>query len=142
MFGHRSFLILGNNSPADIKSLTKGGYEIAHYNFSFQQGVDAKGKATTKVYGGKIHITLTQLPPDELLEWQLESRMRKEGVIVSLDYDNIPIEKVIFSNAICSELELDYMLKGESYCRTRIAIQAEKITIGNGTPLDNEWNED
>jgi hypothetical protein len=29
MFGHRSFLMLGGGGiPADIKSLTEGGYEI------------------------------------------------------------------------------------------------------------------
>jgi hypothetical protein len=30
MFGHRSFLMLGGGSPADIRSLTKGGYELAN----------------------------------------------------------------------------------------------------------------
>ncbi|MDR0573735.1 MAG: hypothetical protein LBG96_06855 [Tannerella sp.] len=49
--GHRSFLMLGGGSPADIISrLTERGHEIAHYSFSFQQGVDANGKATTRVY--------------------------------------------------------------------------------------------
>ena len=49
MHGHRSFLILGSDdSPADIMSLTEGGYEIANYSFTLQQGVDdRKGKATT-----------------------------------------------------------------------------------------------
>lgn len=140
MYGNRSFLILGGDDAADIKTLTEGGYEIANYKFAFQQGVDAKGKATTRVHGGLIRILFTQLPPDEIIQWQMNSRMRKDGIVVLVDYDNIPIEKILFKNAICSEMEFNYVLEGESYCRTRVAIQAECITIG-GITINNEWNE-
>ena len=51
MYGHRSFLVIGGGA-ADIVSLIKGGLEILSYKFSFQQGFDRKGKASTKVYGG------------------------------------------------------------------------------------------
>ncbi len=61
MFGHRSFLVLGGGA-ADILSLIKGGYEISKCNFSFQQGVDQKGRVSTRVYGGTIHLVLPQLP--------------------------------------------------------------------------------
>jgi hypothetical protein len=43
MFGCRSFLMFGNGSPADIKSLTEEGYEIIHSRFGFMQGVDVIG---------------------------------------------------------------------------------------------------
>ena len=58
MFGHRSFLILGGASPADIKSLIEGGYEMANCRFGFRQGVDAKGKSTTSVQSGVIDLVL------------------------------------------------------------------------------------
>ena len=93
------------------------------------------------MYGGLIHVLLTQIPPDEITQWQLDPRMRKDGVIILLDYDNTPIEKLKFENAICAEMTFDYIMKGESYCQTRIAIQAEKIAIDDGIPIDNEWNE-
>jgi hypothetical protein len=57
MFGHRSFLIIGGGSPADIKSLISGGYEILDCNFDFHQGIDRKGKATTRVYIGTFGLT-------------------------------------------------------------------------------------
>ena len=44
MHGHRSFLILGGDSPADILSLTEGGYEISNYTYSFEQGMMLKEK--------------------------------------------------------------------------------------------------
>ncbi|GHV52092.1 hypothetical protein FACS1894181_14880 [Bacteroidia bacterium] len=53
---------------ADIKSLTNGGYEILDCNFEFQQGIDDKGKATTRVYGGTINLTISQLPSKDIIE--------------------------------------------------------------------------
>ena len=62
MFSHHSFLILGEGSPADILTLVKGGLEVSDFSFSFRQGVDDRGKATTRVYAGTLSITLSQLP--------------------------------------------------------------------------------
>jgi hypothetical protein len=36
MHGHKSFLILGGNTAADIVSLIEGGYEILDCAFSFE----------------------------------------------------------------------------------------------------------
>jgi hypothetical protein len=68
--------------------------------------------------------------------------MRKDGAIILLDYDNVPVEKVIFNNAICSEFEFDYVFDGSGYCQTRMAIQSEIIILEDGVTIDNEWNED
>ena len=59
MFGHRAFFVIGGDSPADIKSLINGGYEVLDSNFSFQQAIDRTGKATTRVYSGTF-INLTR----------------------------------------------------------------------------------
>ncbi len=68
MFGHRSFLMLGSAGAADIISLIKGGYEVSNCHFALEQAVDDKGKATTKVHGGTIYITLPMLPPSDIVD--------------------------------------------------------------------------
>jgi len=138
MFGHRSFLMLGGGA-ADILSLIKGGYEIKECRFSFEQGIDNKGKATTRVYAGTIYITLSQTPPKNIIEWALQPRKYQDGVIVVLDSDNIPLEKIFFQNAACVDFEIDYIQSGNSYFSTRIAIQAEVLTVGQGINFNNEW---
>lgn len=140
MFGHRSFLVLGGGA-ADIVSLVKGGLEILTYDFVFQQGIDQKGKATTKVYGGSIDLTLSQLPPTNIIAWGLNSRKYENGVIIMLDANNIPIEKIIFQNAACVNFEVKYVQKGDSYAATKLSIQAEKLIVGNGIDFDNEWTD-
>jgi len=139
MFGHRAFFIIGSDSPADIKSLISGGYEVLDASFNFRQGIDRFGKATTCVYSGTLDVKLSELPKDDLIEWALDSRKYMDGMIVVLDADNIPLEKVFFINATCINFGIDYTLKGDSYTCTKLVIQSEKMIVGNGIDFENEW---
>jgi hypothetical protein len=138
MFGHRSFLVLGSEAT-DITSLTKEGYEILDCNFSFNQGVDNKGRVSTKVYGGTISITLSQLPLQPIIEWGMLSRKYMDGVIVVLDAENLPQEKILFKQGICVDLEISYTQTGESYTETHLLIQAGQLLVGDGIDFENEW---
>ena len=141
MFSHRSFLMLGSLDSADIISLTKGGYEVSSFGFAFQQGIDPKGKATTRVYSGTLHVTLSQLSPKLITEWALNSRKYSDGVIVMLDDENIPIEKIIFQHATCVSFEINYSQKGKQYVNTKLIIQAEGLIVGDGITFSNEWSQ-
>ena len=138
MFGHRSFLMIGGGA-ADIKSLISGGYEIAKCNFTFQQGLDDKGHVSTRVYSGTIHVVLPQLPPKDILEWAVQSRKYHDGMIVLVDNENIPLEKIFFKNAACIGIEVEYTYQGSSYSTTSIVIQAENMVVGNGITFQSEW---
>ncbi len=141
MYGHRSFLMIGDTGAADIISLIKGGPEVIDCNFSFHQDVDDKGKATTKVQSGTLNVTISQLPPQNIIEWALNSRKYSDGVVVVLDAENIPLEKIFFKNATCINMEINYTQKGESYASTKLIIQAEKLIVGSGINFDNDWVE-
>jgi hypothetical protein len=138
MHSHRSFLVLGGDA-SDIVSLIKGGLEISEFNFSFQQGSDNRGKATTRVHGGVISLNLSQLPPDNIIEWALSSRKYLDGVIVMLDSENMPVGKILFENTACVAMELNHTQSDDSYINTRLLIHAEVITVGNGIDFLNEW---
>lgn len=138
MFSHRSFLVLGGGA-ADIVSLIKGGLEISNCNYVFQQGVDDKGKVTTRVYGGAINVTLAQLPTAEITDWALDSRKYKDGMIIVLDAENMPIEKIIFENAACISFEINYTQTGDTYTSTKIRIETETLIVGDGVDFLNEW---
>ena len=140
MFGHRSFLILGGDSPADIKSLIKGGYEMANCRFGFKQGIDAKGKATTSVQSGVIDLVLFQVPPKPIVEWALDSRKYLDGMIVLLDAENVPVEKTIFENATCTYFKIDYQEAGTSYLAIKMEITAERLHVADGEiSFKNNW---
>jgi hypothetical protein len=139
MQGSKSFLMIGGDTPADIKSLTEGGYEILDCNFDFRQGIDRFGKATTRVYSGTLQVKLSQLPRKDLIDWALNSRKYSDGVVVLLDAENMPLEKVIFKHATCINFGIGYTLKGDSYTCTKLVVQAENMVVGNGIEFNNEW---
>jgi hypothetical protein len=52
------------------------------------------------------------VPRNELIEWGMKSRKYKDGMIVVLDANNIPVEKVFFQNAACVKFGINYTLTG------------------------------
>ena len=142
MFGHRSFLMLGGDSSADIRSLENEGYEILKCSFSLEQGTQMNAKVSTRVYVIAIEVTLSQFPKKELLEWGINARNYKDGMIVLLDAENVSVEKIIFKNAACIRLELDYIQQGASYTSIHMMIQPEQLLLGTGNDITftNEWN--
>lgn len=139
MFSHKSYLKLGDFSGTDFLSLIKNGYEITDCEFSFQQGYDDTGKPSTEVYGGTLSLSLPMLPPNDIIDWALDSHKYKKGVIVVLDEHNVPQEKIMFENAACINLNIDYTQKGESYIVSNIVIHSERLVFGNGMDFDNNW---
>jgi len=142
MYGHRAFLITGGESPADIKSLIKGGYEVLECSFNFNQDIDRTGKASTRVKSGTLDVKLSELPKNDLIDWALDSRKYMDGMIIVLDPDNLPLEKVFFKKATCIDFGIDYTLKGDSYTCTKMIIQSEKMIVGDGIEFENEWVND
>ena len=141
MHEHRSFLIIGSEA-GDLLTLLQEGYEISHFRFAFEQGIDSRnGKASTRVYGGTIDLSLSQPPPSPLIAWGMKSRKYLDGAIVMLDYENVPVEKILFKNAACVEMEFDYVLDGADYSETRLSIQAKQLTVAGDIDFTNEWTE-
>jgi hypothetical protein len=139
MFSHKTYLKLGDFNGTDFMSLIKGGYEVSDCTYSFHQGYDDRGKASTRVTGGTISLKLPMLPPDEIINWGINSRQYKNGVIVILDEENVPQEKILFENAACIHFAMDYVLEGKSYLTTDISLRAERIIFGSGLDFDNFW---
>jgi hypothetical protein len=124
--------MLGGNSPADISSLIEGGYELTNCRWGFKQGTDANGKVTTTVHSGVIDAVLSQIPTTPVMEWALDSRKYTDGMIVTLDADNMPVEKLIFQNATCTYFKIDYLQTGSAYPAIKPEITAERLISGDG----------
>ena len=129
MFGHKSFLRIGALNDSSILGL---------YKYSFSQGIDLNGKPQTEVRGGTIFLTYASLPQEDMLRWMLGSVQYEDGAIVICDDNDEPLEKIIFEQAACVGLEIEYTQTGKSYIHTKITLQARKIKVG-GTTLENRW---
>ncbi len=139
MFNHKAYLKLGSTEGTDFLSLAKGAYELANFEFSFSQGIDEKGKPATEVQGGNIQVTIPNLPTKELIEWMLDTRKSKDGVIVMLDNENIPTQKITFENGLCVGMNSSFSKRGKSFPSLNLVIRVERITLDNGIDFDNFW---
>ena len=138
MFGHKCFLRIGKLSDSSISGLYRDSYELLNCDFGFLQGIDSNGKAQTEVKGGAISVTFPNIPKNEMIEWMLKSNKLENGAIVICNSDDEPLEKILFEDAACIELNVNYNQKGKSFTTTKLVLQAKKIIVGDNT-LENHW---
>jgi len=138
MFGHKSFLKIGPLDDASIVGLYKSSYELESCSYGFSQGVNVDGKAQTEVRGGLMNVTIPGIPPMDIITWALDSRKYNDGVIVLCDSDNMPLEKVRFTDAACINMEIVYSQQGKGYTAAKLTLQARKIAVGS-INLNNRW---
>lgn len=62
-------------------------------------------------------------------------------MVVTLDAENVPLEKLFFKQGACIHFEMNYTLTGKSYAETKIIIQANSLEVGEGIEFYNEWTD-
>ncbi|MCD8178572.1 MAG: type VI secretion system needle protein Hcp [Tannerellaceae bacterium] len=137
MASHKTFLKLGD--VTDLFDLAKTGYELANFEFSFQQGIDDTGNASTRVSGGALSLILPTFPTNELIDWAVNSWRFKNGMIVVMDPLDNPLEKIRFRNAACINMNMTYTSRGKAYATTSFIIQAEELYFGSNVDFKNNW---
>ena len=138
MFGHKSFLRIGALGDSSISGLYKDSYELENCHFSFNQGTNTDGKPQTDVRGGTLYLTYAGLPQDDMLRWILNSKKYEDGAIVICDDSDEHLEKILFEQAACTGLNIEYTQKGKAYIHTKIILQVRKIKVGE-TTFENRW---
>ena len=138
MFGYKSFLKIGLLDDSSIQGLYKSSYELESCSYNFSQGINTDGKPQTEVRGGTINVTISGLPPNDIIQWALSHRMYNDGTLVICDENDMPLEKVHFKDAACVGMEITYSQKGKGYIATKLTLQARQLSVGE-TTLDSRW---
>ena len=141
MYGHKWFLRLGELTDASIGGLLKDANELIHCDYSFAQGTDTKGQASTEVQGAGISLVYDGLPTNELISWALESRKYLSGALVMCDSNNMPIHKVFFGDAALVGMRINYISEGDSSIMTQLLISPRAMTVGS-EPINFKWTFD
>ena len=140
MFGHKCVLRIGStDSLGSIASLLETGYEVIDFRQAFEQGMDDKGQPQTSVRGGTFHCVIPQIPSKEIINLALESQSYEKGCFFFFDEEGMIIEKIIFSDAACTAMEIDYVERGGNYITTRLVLHARVINYLNGIDFENDW---
>jgi len=140
MFGHKCVLRIGStDSLGSIASLLTVGYEVIDFRQAFEQGVDDKGEPQTNVKGGTFNCVIPQVPSQEIIDWSLDYKSYQKGCFFLFDEEGLIIEKIIFSDAACTGMLIDYVDRGSKYISTRFVIHARVINYLNGVNFENKW---
>ncbi|MFK8274590.1 type VI secretion system tube protein TssD [Capnocytophaga cynodegmi] len=138
MYGYRTFLKIGDTQSLDIGSLLKSGYELSSFSYALEQPTDLKGKAQGEVRGGTLQLTIDSIPSNEIIEWMLNPRRYREGVITTLGEDNASIMRIFFKKAACTRMQMKYISKGKGFFSLHIQLEAKNLIFPEGE-IENKW---
>ena len=140
MDSNRAYLKLGNFEELSLLSLQQSGYELANFEYSFNQGLDVREQPATRVHGGAIKMLIPSLPSREIADWGMKARRYHKGAIVVFGPDDIAIEKILFDNAACVHFDVVFCEDGDAYIASSLHIYAEKIKFGQSSiDFNNNW---
>ncbi len=121
-----------------VLSLDNNEFELSEFGITFNQNVDHKGEPQNMVRGGQMHISLSQIVPNNIYEWAMKSTMKNGEVVFKIKSGNAPL-KISFSNAYCVNFKRKINATGIGLVSSMV-IAPEEITI-NGISFDNHWVE-
>ncbi len=114
-------------------------YSILHCLYNFEQPMDGTGKPSARPVGGRIMVTIEADGSYDLLHWMSSPDQTKNGSIVFYKRDALSrLQEVIFENAYCVSLEVEFDAIDDSPLQKRIVISAKSLKIGDMT-FDNNW---
>lgn len=103
-----------------------------------EQPTDLKGKVQGEVRGGTLQLTIDSIPSNEIIEWMLNPRRYREGVITTLGEDNASIMRIFFKKVACITMEIKYTDSGEGFIKTELVLKAQSLVVGEHT-IENKW---
>lgn len=112
-------------------------YELERFTTDFRQDVSNRDmQPKDEVMGGKIIITMVEVPDSSILQWASSKWVRKSGEIVFKNETSTPALKVKFEDAACVNM-LQSCSVGIGSMVT-LTISPRKISLNDST-LEQEW---
>ncbi|MCL1933847.1 MAG: hypothetical protein FWF53_08590 [Candidatus Azobacteroides sp.] len=118
-------------------------HDASVVSYAYDKSINNYGDVTGPVEGGKIHLSLPDIPKNSILEWGIQPRNYKSGIIevTGIDDDKpIPEEEIDFRYAACVNLKLVYERDFSNYFTTFLTISAERVCFGrNNCWIKKDW---
>ena len=136
-------LFFGKKEPSMVvQFLFKGKkYVLEEFDLEFNQDVDAKGKPDSQVYGGKLTITISDVPDEHINWWIMDSFKKQDGEFRFLangkKINEGALLHISFKDAYCVDYHKIMNPQGAGVLTTLI-ISPRYLRIGN-EEFENEW---
>lgn len=121
-------------------------YDAKAVSYAFDKGINDSGEVISPPVGGRIYLSLMDIPKKSILEWGIKPRIFRSGIIETTGIDGgkpVVEEEIEFVMGACINLKLVYERNYSNYFTTLLTISAEKICIGRSNNwIKKEWTFD
>ncbi len=130
MVEYKAYLKLRIPKRDNPMGLSWENYNVLACDYEFFQDVSKNGEANSRIKGGMIRLSLSDLPTDELMFWVFDHAKYYNGEISIIDVDGETLEQVYFEEARCVGFNLHYGADTKYSAETRMTLIAQRIQIG------------
>ena len=115
-------------------------YDVLYSNFEFSRNTDSKGKPSSNVLGGRVHLVIESTEDTTVIESMLNGQFKPvEGKIVFKKTDeDAKMKEVTLKNAYVVNYKETLDVTNDVPMRIDVTFSAEEISVGDAI-LDNRW---
>jgi hypothetical protein len=136
-------LFFGKKEPSLVVHFFFKGkkYVLEEFDMEFKQDVDYKGNPDSPVYGGKLTITISDVPDDNINNWMMDSFSKQNGEFRFFMNDGMIMEgallQIQFKDAYCVDYQKMLNPQGAGVLTT-LVISPRYLRVGN-EEFENRW---
>lgn len=124
-------------------TLDLGGksYDVLSSSFAFSRSVDAKGRPSSGVYGGEIHLTVESYSDTTLLEIMLNKQNKPQSGSISYDQgtNDGKMKELKFEDGFITQYSESASAHGADSMMINITISARVVGVGDAAKHTNLW---
>ena len=116
-------------------------YDVIKCHYTIEREVDSKGRPSSNLYGGKIHITVESTTDVSLIDKMATQFKPNSGTITFKKGDeDAKMKELKWENGYIVGYKEGIEIVGEIPMSTEFVISAQKITIGEAL-FEQNWPE-
>lgn len=116
-------------------------YDVLNSSFAFSRSVDAKGRPSSGVYGGEIHLTVESYADTSLLETMLNKQNKAQKGTITYDQgtNDGKMKEVKFTDGFITQYTETAAAHGADSMIINMTISAREIQVGDAAKHTNLW---
>ena len=122
-------------------SLSGKTYDVLSSSFSFNRSVDPKGRPSSGVYGGEIHLVVESYEDTTLVELMLNKQHTAQSGEIAFDQGTADgkMKTIKFTDGFITNYTESASAHGADAMTIQFTISAREISIGDAAKLTNDW---
>ncbi len=122
-------------------TINSKNYNVLSASYAFNRSVDAKGRPSSGVYGGEVHLVVETQDDTQLLELMLNKQTTAQtGTIEwSKGTNSGSFRKLTFEDGFIVNYSENAVASGSDNMSIGITISARVIKVGDSATLTNNW---